>query len=170
MKALKLSALLTGLLVLSAATTQSQQPTPAQAQQMLQNNPALLQQLRQRIMSSGLTPDQVRARLRAEGYPETLLDAYLPGATGIADSTATTDDVFSAIGQLGIVDTTDLALLRCEINTDPLVVSDTLQSGLIDTPQNRRRLNDKRRTAVQACAAQEDSLRRGLLTRRLDAD
>ncbi|HEY4734043.1 MAG TPA: SLBB domain-containing protein, partial [Gemmatimonadaceae bacterium] len=148
----------------------AQNPTPAQAQQMLQNNPALLQQLRQRIMSSGLTPDQVRARLRAEGYPETLLDAYLPGATGIADSTATTDDVFSAIGQLGIVDTTDLALLRCGINTDTLVVSDTLPSGLIDTTQNRRRLNDKRRTAVQACAAQEDSLRRGLLTRRLDAD
>ena len=37
--------------------------------------PALLQQLRQRILTSGLTPDQVRARLKAEGYPETLLDA-----------------------------------------------------------------------------------------------
>ena len=47
---------------------------------MLQTNPALFQQLRQKIMTSGLTPDQVRARLRAEGYPENLLDAYLPGA------------------------------------------------------------------------------------------
>src|SRR3982750_1224972 len=140
MKPSKLSALLfvAGLLTL-APNVGAQNPTTAQAQAMMQN-PALLQQLRQRIMSSGLTPDQVRARLRAEGYPEDLLDAYLPGATGIADSTATTDYVFSAIGQLGIVDTTDLALLRCGINTDTLVVSDTLPSGLIDTTQNRRRL------------------------------
>ena len=54
----------------------AQRPTPEQAQQMLQTNPALLQQLKQRILASGLTPDQVRARLRAEGYPENLLDAY----------------------------------------------------------------------------------------------
>src|SRR5213592_1969915 len=77
----------------------AQRPTPEQAQQMLQNNPALLQQLRQRIMTSGLTPDQVRARLRAEGYPETLLDAYLPGATGAADTTISSEAVFAAIGQ-----------------------------------------------------------------------
>ena len=66
---------------INAEAALAQNPSPAQAQQMLQNNPALLQQLRQRIMSSGLTPDQVRARLRAEGYPETLLDAYLPPGT-----------------------------------------------------------------------------------------
>ena len=64
--------LIAGLLVFSAPAVAQ---NPAQAQQMLQNNPALLQQLRQRILTSGLTPDQVRARLRAEGYPENLLDA-----------------------------------------------------------------------------------------------
>ena len=74
--------LLAGVIaVLAPCSTFAQNPTAAQAQQMLQNNPALLQQLRQRIMTSGLTPDQVRARLRAEGYPEHLLDAYLPGST-----------------------------------------------------------------------------------------
>ncbi|MDQ6872739.1 MAG: hypothetical protein M3037_12170, partial [Gemmatimonadota bacterium] len=91
----------------------AQNPTPTQAQQMLQNNPALLQQLRQKIMTSGLTPDQVRARLRAQGYPENLLDAYLPGGSGTADTTATTEDVFAAISQLGIADTTEIDLLRC---------------------------------------------------------
>lgn len=169
----KLSSLLliVGLTLLSAPTTlAAQNPTPAQAQQMLQNNPALLQQLRQRILTSGLTPDQVRARLRAEGYPENLLDAYLPGATGNPDTTIAEDDVFSAIGQLGIADTTDLALLRCGINTDTLAVTDTLPTGLIDTTQNRRRLDDLRRRVRVACAAQEDSLRRGLLTKRIDAD
>src|SRR6266568_703822 len=89
--------LIAGLpLVSHPRSAAAQNPTPAQAQQLLQNNPALLQQLRQRIMTSGLTPDQVRSRLRAEGYPENLLDAYLPGATGTTDSTAVSGDVFSA--------------------------------------------------------------------------
>src|SRR3982751_987985 len=97
----------------------AQNPTPAQAQQMLQNNPALLQQLRQRIMTSGLTPDQVRARLRAEGYPENLLDAYLPGSTGAIDTT-NTEDVLSAIQRLGIADTTEVDLIRCGVDADSL--------------------------------------------------
>src|SRR2546423_6371749 len=93
------------IVVLFAAATLpavAQQPTAEQAKQMLQANPALLDQLKQRILSSGLTPDQVRARLRAEGYPENLLDAYLPGATGAADSTVSTSEVFSALTKLGI--------------------------------------------------------------------
>src|SRR5437762_11349963 len=101
-----------GSLVFVAALLASSVPAlaqnPAQAQQMLQNNPALLQQLRQKIMTSGLTPDQVRARLRAEGYPENLLDAYLPGSNTTPDSTTNREDVFAAIAQLGIADTTEL--------------------------------------------------------------
>src|SRR5437868_15168823 len=97
----------------------AQNPSAAQAQQMLQN-PALLQQLRQRIMASGLTPDQVRARLRAEGYPEDLLDAYLPGGSSAADTTAASEDVFSAVTQLGIVDSADVDLLRCGLLTDSI--------------------------------------------------
>src|SRR5437667_2344602 len=122
----KLSSLLL-VAVLAGLSTPAAAQNPAQAQQMLQNNPALLQQLRQRIMTSGLTPDQVRARLRAEGYPENLLDAYLPGATGAADTTISSEAVFAAIGQLGIADTTDIALLRCGINIDTLTVTDTLR-------------------------------------------
>src|SRR4051812_23308607 len=148
----------------------AQNPTPAQAQQMLQNNPALLQQLRQKIMTSGLTPDQVRARLRAEGYPENLLDAYLSGGNGTADTTATSADVFSAIAQLGIADTTEIDLIRCGINTDTLAVTDTLASGLVDTVQNRRRLAIRREQARQACLAQQDSTNRGLNTARINAD
>ncbi len=102
----------------------AQNPTTAQAQQMLQN-PAMLQQLKQRIMTSGMTPDQVRARLRAAGYPENLLDAYL-GNGGAADSTASTEDVFAAVQQLGIADSTDLDLLRCGLNPDSLMYADTL--------------------------------------------
>src|SRR5207245_4148665 len=36
--------------------------------------------IRQRLLQSGLTPEQVRARLQASGYPANLFDAYLGGA------------------------------------------------------------------------------------------
>jgi polysaccharide export outer membrane protein len=166
----KLGSLLLVAGLFFSAPLVAQNPTPAQAQQMLQNNPALLQQLRQRIMTSGLTPDQVRARLRAEGYPETLLDAYLPGATGVPDSTANKDDVFSALSQLGIADTTEIDLLRCGIDTDSLVTTDTLPSGLVDSAQSRRRL-DQRRTALRKqCVAQRDSIKRGIVKTKADID
>src|ERR1700693_3484929 len=153
-----------------APSARAQNPSPAQAQQMLQNNPALLQQLRQKIMTSGLTPDQVRARLRAEGYPENLLDAYLPGGSGTADSSATTEDVFSALSQLGIADTVEVELLRCGVNTDTLTVVDTLPSGLVDTTLNKRRLALRREAARAACAARTDSINRGLVRPRANVD
>jgi protein involved in polysaccharide export with SLBB domain len=167
----KLSSLLlvAGLLPIGAVAS-AQQPTAAQAEQMLQNNPALLQQLRQKMMSSGLTPDQVRARLRAEGYPENLLDAYLPGATGVSDTTAISSDVFSALTQLGIADTTEVDLLRCGVDTDSLIVPDTLPSGVIDSVQTARRLADLRQSARARCLAQEDSLLRGIKNPKSDAD
>ncbi|MBA3317604.1 MAG: SLBB domain-containing protein [Gemmatimonadales bacterium] len=57
-----------------------QLPTPDQARDLLQNQPDLVRQLREKLGQSGLSPDQVRARLRAAGYPENFLDQYLSGA------------------------------------------------------------------------------------------
>jgi polysaccharide biosynthesis/export protein len=160
-----------GLALASSGSLLAQQnPTAAQAQQMLQSNPALMQQLRQRILTSGLTPDQIRARLRAEGYPENLLDAYLPGSTGIADTTISSEDVFAAIAQLGIADTTDIELLRCGVVADTLTVADTLPTGLVDTTQNKRRLEERRKVARAQCLARQDSTRRGLLQKKADVD
>jgi polysaccharide export outer membrane protein len=160
----KLGALLlsAGLFAL-APQMSAQNPSTAQAQQMLQN-PAMLQQLRQRIMSSGLTPDQVRARLRAEGYPDNLLDAYLPGATGGVDTTASSDAVFSAITRLGIADTVEVDLLRCGIDADSLVVPDTLPNGLVDSSGTARRRQERFASLRAGCLAQEDSIKRGLKT------
>ena len=159
----KLGALLfTAATIVVASPVLAQNPSAAQAQQMLQTNPALLQQLRQKILTSGLTPDQVRARLRAEGYPENLLDAYLPGGNGAIDSAASTEDVFAAITELGIADTTDVDLLRCGVNSDALAVTDTLRSGLVDTTQNRLRTLQRRQAARAACLAQRDTLNRGV--------
>ncbi|MFL5554672.1 MAG: hypothetical protein ACJ78D_02675, partial [Gemmatimonadaceae bacterium] len=121
-----------------ASVVAAQNPTPAQAQQMLQN-PALLQQLRQKLETSGLTPEQVRSRLRAAGYPESLLDAYLPGGTTSEQPVGTTDDVFAAVTQLGIADTAEVDLLRCGLDSTVLIIPDTLPNGTIDTTQNARR-------------------------------
>jgi len=51
--------------------------TPDQLAQLLQQNPQLGSLVRQRLLQSGLTPDQVRAQLTASGYPANLLDMYL---------------------------------------------------------------------------------------------
>ncbi len=97
------SALLFCILVwLLPARASAQLPTADQAQQLLRTQPGLVSELRRRIGESGLTPDQVRARLRAMGYPENLLDSYLQGA----DTTQTpmpNQGVLDAIGALGIV-------------------------------------------------------------------
>src|SRR5881296_146851 len=62
--------------------------TPEQALELLRTNPQLAAIFRQRIQQSGLTPDQIRARLVAAGYPPNMLDAYI-GAGGGGDSGAT---------------------------------------------------------------------------------
>jgi len=77
--------------------------SPQQIQTLLGTRPDLVAQLQQRIAASGLTPDQIRARLKAAGYPEDLLDPYLGG--GGADTTSVTPTAtqlggFSALGLL----------------------------------------------------------------------
>lgn len=180
MRALNLRSLLVAVVVSGApAAVLAQNPTPDQAQQMLQNNPALLQQLRQRIVTSGMTPDQVRARLRAEGYPDNLLDAYLSGG-GSPDSTASSADVFAAVRQLGIVDSAGVDLLRCGLNADSLMYVDSqfnpnapadttsgsLRSRAGQFPGGAAPMSDSARASLQrqalarACKARADSLHR----------
>src|SRR3954469_7666692 len=104
-----------------------QLPTPDQARDALRNQPELVQQLRQRLLSSGLTPDQVRQRLRAAGYPETLLDPYMPGA----DTTKTSRPgprTLDAVRALGILSDTEADSL--ELQDSLLTVSDSLQAVL----------------------------------------
>src|ERR1043166_5429831 len=123
------------LVLLAPALLPAQNPSPTDAQRMLQQKPALLEQLRQRIMSSGLTPDQIRARLRAEGYPETLLDQYLPGGNAAAEPTAnagTQEDVYNPISQLGMVDPVGPETLRCALPPaidTPLSLADTSRAA-----------------------------------------
>ncbi len=81
-------------------------PPPSQAQQALQQaiiqQPGLADVLRQRIQQSGLTPEQIRARLQASGYPATLLDAYIGGAVPGQVAAAPGAMELSAIQALGL--------------------------------------------------------------------
>lgn len=100
-----------GFVLLGPSPGAAQRPTTDQAQRLLQARPDLVAQLRQRIMTSGMTPEQVRARLRAEGYPETLLDPYLSNDAAAA-AAAPGADVFAAVRSLGIADSSDVLQLQ----------------------------------------------------------
>jgi polysaccharide export outer membrane protein len=80
---------------------------------------ALEAELRTRLESSGLTADQVRSRLRAAGYPESLLDGVLGGRGGMGRAAGETarpaadrEAMLDAVRALGVVDAEDLPLLR----------------------------------------------------------
>src|SRR6266568_1348154 len=80
------------VLAFGPSIASTQQPTVSQVQQALQQQYGLGDMVRTRIAQSGLSADQIRARLVAGGYPPTLLDAYMgsnaapsaPGAQELA--------------------------------------------------------------------------------------
>jgi protein involved in polysaccharide export with SLBB domain len=112
-------------LALSAAAPSAgaqARPTAEQASAMLQARPELVQQLRQRLMSSGMTPEQVRARLKAEGYPENLLDGYMGGLSG-GGASANAGDALAAMRTLGIVDADDYGDLQALTSGRPMVAA-----------------------------------------------
>src|SRR5471030_679446 len=104
------------LLLIAAPQIKAQQlPTSDQAQRLLQTRPDLVAQLRAQILNSGLTPDQIHARLRAAGYPEDILDPYIGTSRTGRDSTAAvlpSEDVIDAVSALGLTDSVSTTNLR----------------------------------------------------------
>lgn len=91
------------LLVVAWAPAGAQAPPPEEARRLLDTRPDLAAQVRTQILSSGLSAEQIRARLVAAGYPADLLDGYLPDLPQSA-SGATDDRVFAAVRALGLTD------------------------------------------------------------------
>src|SRR5882762_3435083 len=79
----------------------AQAPSTAQVQQALQQQPGLGDAVRNRIAQSGLSADQIRARLSASGYPSTLLDAYIT-ATAPMNAPAPGAQELAALQALGL--------------------------------------------------------------------
>ncbi len=110
--------------------------TPEQAAQLLQQRPELGELVRQRLQQSGLTPDQIRARLRSAGYPGNLLDAYLTADTAIAPPPSET--MVQAMSILGLAsftrrdslllagDTLALRLFQDSLRADSIARADSL--------------------------------------------
>ena len=69
------------LAIVPVGSAHAQLPPASQVQDMLQN-PQMAELLRQRLQQSGMTADQIRSRLRAAGYPDTLLNSYLGAGAG----------------------------------------------------------------------------------------
>ncbi|MEP7001946.1 MAG: hypothetical protein ABI969_15770, partial [bacterium] len=159
-------AALVGALVFGALALPAQQqlPTTEQAKRLLATRPDLVAQLRREIASSGLTPDQIRARLRAAGYPEDILDAFVgPRRPGL--DSAKTDlpsvDVLDAVAALGISDTVETSELRQLVRSRSRVLRDTLRDT-VRTVRDRRLMDAANDTvAVADTLIETDSL--GLL-------
>ena len=90
----------------------TQRPTPEQARELLRTRPDLVRELRRRLLQSGLTPDQVRARLRAAGYPENLLDDYLSDADTTVAGIEPGRTIVDATRQLGVLSAEEADTLR----------------------------------------------------------
>jgi polysaccharide export outer membrane protein len=111
-----------------------QQLPSSDSARALLRNPAVVEQLRQQIQSSGLTPDQVHARLRAAGYPENLLDDYMSGA----DTTRQIRPgprTFEAVRALGLLSEQESDSLRLR---DSLRVETDSLRQLLDSLRDRR--------------------------------
>jgi len=136
-RVLSLATLALATLAAPAAGAQQQPPRPATGQPPV--DPALAAQVRNQLRNSGLSTAQIRARLQAEGYPSTLLDAYL--GTSVDPENSPGSDVFAAVRALGISDTTDtLGLNRPSARREDAVlrrVADSLGTSIdsIDVTQ-----------------------------------
>jgi protein involved in polysaccharide export with SLBB domain len=111
-----------------------QLPSPAVAEQLLKSRPDLVEQLRQRIGASGLTREQIRARLRAAGYPENFLDPYLAGADStVAKQAKPGSDVVEAVRTLGIVGSDEVDSLLVLTDSAQHVADSLRADSLSDT-------------------------------------
>ena len=128
---------------------------PARMPSQAAETPTLIevvQRLRQHIVMSGLTPEQIRARLSASGFEGDLLDPYLPGTP--VRVVAPTNSVFLAIRYIGIVDGADLAYLqRWQAAAGALPEDSAARAALSAADSIRRRDSlafASRRAAVRA--------------------
>lgn len=134
-------------LAASAGSVSAQQtmPTPAQAQQIL-SQPGGAARIREMLQGSGMTPDQIRSRLSAQGFPDSLLNSYMPGAVG--DSSAVPgDDVFAAMRLLGLGDTLVVDSLRSAASARRRIQA-RADSAFLDT-LDRAAMNDTTREAIR---------------------
>jgi protein involved in polysaccharide export with SLBB domain len=128
--------LATTLTALASFPVHAQDPLsdPRLAQEELQSNPEMQRRLAEAIANSGLSQEQLRSRLRAAGYDESLLDSYMAtpgrtqrGALGLPGLRGEID----AVRELGLVAETEadslLALIDSVQLQQPVAALDSSQ-------------------------------------------
>lgn len=100
MRAILLTAVL--LTATLATVAPAQRPGNDQVRALLQTQPDLTAQLRQRIATSGLSAEQIRSRLIASGYAGNLLDAYLTADGAGIEGAEPVSRVLEAVRALGL--------------------------------------------------------------------
>ncbi|HEX5005064.1 MAG TPA: SLBB domain-containing protein [Gemmatimonadales bacterium] len=112
----------------------AQQPTPEQAKAMLAQ-PGGAAAVRAQIRSSGLTPEQIRSRLRAAGYDPALIDPLLSDAPSGSDSVSVTMEQNAALRALGIAPD---SLARQPVDTGLRIVDSAPPIGIFGVDVFRR--------------------------------
>ena len=88
------------VVLLFPTPSDAQNPTPDEVRQSLEN-PANSGAIRKRIRDSGMSPEQIRARLQNSGYPTDLLDRFFSPEAG-ADTTSPGQQQLGALTALGL--------------------------------------------------------------------
>jgi polysaccharide export outer membrane protein len=96
------AALILALLPMAPVALIAQQPSRAAVQAALQQAGGS-DAIRAQIEQSGLTPDQIRTRLRASGYSGSLLDSFLESGTPTGQTAEITSEQAAAMAALGII-------------------------------------------------------------------
>ncbi len=117
-----LAVMLMALMALTSTPAEAQDPgsDPRVARELLQRDPEMQRRIADAIANSGMSQEQLRARLRAAGYDESLLDSYLnapgqaqPGALGLPGLRGELD----AVRELGLVAETEADSLLALIDS-----------------------------------------------------
>ncbi|MDX1494004.1 MAG: SLBB domain-containing protein, partial [Longimicrobiales bacterium] len=114
--------------VLACVPASAQLPvSPQEAQRLLRENPELV---RQQLLQSGLSRNEIRARLSAAGIPTDALDAFLSGED-IDPDAAFTPQAIEGLQALGLaVETADgLELVEVSTGMQRRALRDSLETG-----------------------------------------
>lgn len=101
--------------------------TPQEARRLLRENPELV---RQQLLQSGMSQQEIRGRLAAMGLPPDALDAFLSGEE-IDPDLAFSPDAIEGLQRLGFaVETADgLELVEVSTGLQPAIPEDSLETG-----------------------------------------
>lgn len=113
----------------------------------MMQQPGAAARIQQMMQNSGMTPDQIRERLKEQGYPDSLLDAYMPGAAGIDSTAVPGADVFAAMRALGLGDSLAVDSLRTSAMSRRALQA-RADSAFMDTLRTAV-LNDTTRSAIE---------------------